>query len=72
MFINKNKQDIQSIKEEMKIEKHFNEIENRLSLIEAFHKNKKGRGFGIDPKWIFLIILLILFYLYLRSLGILK
>ena len=70
--INKNKQDIQNIKEEMKIEKHFNEIEKRLSILEALRKNKKGRGLGVDPKWIFIIILLILFYLYLRSLGILK
>lgn len=69
--INKNKQDIQDIKDKMSIEKHFNDIEKRLSVIEALYKNRKGR-FAIDPKWIFLIILLILFYLYLRSLGILK
>lgn len=70
--INKNKKDIQELREKMDIEKHFNEIEKRLAIIEALRRNKKGRGFSIDPKWIFLIILLILFYLYLRSLGILK
>ena len=70
--INKNKQDIQELKEKMSIGRHFNEIEKRLAILEALQKNRKGRGFAIDPKWIFLIILLILFYLYLRSLGILK
>lgn len=70
--INKNKEEIQDIKEKMSTEKHFNEIEKRLSLLEALLKNKKGQWFRIDPKWIFLVILLILFYLYLRSLGILK
>lgn len=70
--INKNTQNIQDLKDEMNIQKRFNEIEKRLAIIEALRKNKKGRGFPIDPKWIFLIILLILFYLYLRSLGILK
>lgn len=70
--ININKKDIQELKERMDTEKHFNEIEKRLSVLEALLKNKKGRGLFIDPKWIFLIILLILFYLYLRSLGILK
>ena len=70
--INKNKQDIQDIKEAMSIQKNFIEIEKRLAVLEALRKNKKGRGFAIDPKWVFLIILLILFYLYLRSLGILK
>lgn len=70
--ISKNKKDIQELKERMETEKHFNEVEKRLSVLEALLKNKKGRGLSIDPKWIFLIILLILFYLYLRSLGILK
>lgn len=68
--INKNTKEIQNIKEEMSIHKHFTEIEKRISLLEMLRKNKKGR-LAIDPKWIFLAILLILFYLYLRSLGIL-
>lgn len=71
-LINQNTKDIEEIKEKMSTEKHFNEIEKRISVLEALNKSKKGRGFGIDPKWIFLIILLILFYLYLKSLGILK
>lgn len=70
--INKNKQDIQELKEKMDTEKHFNEIEKKLYVLEALFKKKKGRGFVIDPKWIFLIILLILFYLYLKSIGIIK
>lgn len=67
--INKNTKEIQNIKEEMSIHKHFTEIEKRISLLEMLRKNKKGR-LAIDPKWIFLAILLILFYLYLRSIGI--
>ncbi len=70
--ISKNKKDIQELKERIETEKHFNEVEKRLSVLEVLLKNKKGRGFSIDPKWIFLFILLILFYLYLRSLGVLK
>ncbi len=65
--INSNKVEIQEIKGKMNAEKKFSEFDKRLSILEALNKNKKG--FAIDPKWIFLIILLILFYLYLRSLG---
>lgn len=68
--INKNTKEIENIKQEMNIQKHFTEIEKRLSVLEILRKNKRGR-FAIDPKWIFLAILLILFYLYLKSLGIL-
>lgn len=68
--INKNSEDIKELKEEMSIQKRFTEIEKRLSILEVLRKNRRGR-FAIDPKWIFFVILLILFYLYLRSLGIL-
>jgi len=68
--INNNKQEIQDIKDKMNTEKKFNEIDKRLSILEFFNKNRKGQ-IPINPKWFFLIILLVLFYLYLRSLGIL-
>jgi Flp pilus assembly protein TadB len=68
--INKNSEDIKELKEEMSIQKRFSEIEKRLSILEVLRKNRRGK-FAIDQNLIFLAILLILFYLYLRSLGIL-
>ena len=53
------------------IEKRFNEIEKKMAIMEASDKNKGKKG-QINPKWILIAILLVLFYLYLRSLGILK
>jgi len=47
--INKNTKEIREIKEEMAIQKRFNEIEKRLAMIEALRKNKK-KGFSVDPK----------------------
>ncbi|MBI2139379.1 hypothetical protein HYU14_00525 [Candidatus Woesearchaeota archaeon] len=68
--VNKNKKDIEDIKDKMDEEKRLYEIEKRISILEAFRRNRKA--FAIDPKWVFMGILIVLFYLYLRSLGFFK
>ncbi len=65
---NQNTLDLIELKEQMSLEKKFADIDKRLSIIEKL--SKKGAS-NIDPRWIFMIILLILFYLYLKSLDIL-
>ncbi len=57
-----NTKTISKIDEKMSLEKKFYELKTRLSILE----NKKG---VIDPKWPLLIIALVLFYLYIRSVG---
>ena len=52
-------------------EKRFMDVEKKLSVLEELQKNKKGQS-GTMMMWIAIILLIILFYLYLRSLGILK
>jgi len=66
--IDKNAQDIDSFKDQLKEEKRMAVFDKRLSILEALLRNKSGK-FEFDPIWFFMIILLVLFYLYLRSLG---
>ena len=46
-------------------EKHFHNLDKRLSILKLL--NKKGE---LDIRYLLFLILLVLFYLYLRSLGI--
>ncbi|MBI2577192.1 hypothetical protein HYV84_08325 [Candidatus Woesearchaeota archaeon] len=62
------KEEIETLKKELSLEKRFMEIEKKLSLVEIGLRGKKGIV-SLDPRWVFLIILLVLFFLYLRSLG---
>src|SRR3989344_2977303 len=66
--INDNSLDIKKVKEEMYLEKRFAEIEKDIAVIQSLLKNKKG-NINFDPRIILIIILLVLFYLYLKSLG---
>lgn len=61
--INKNKEDIEKIQ--------FHLIDKRLAILENKGGNTRrvGKKGYIDPKWIAVGILLLLFYLYLKSLG---
>ena len=63
--IQDNTDSINKIKDDLKVEKIFHTLEKRISLLEAL-KNKKAE---IDPLWVLFALLLVLFYLYLRSLG---
>lgn len=65
--IAKNSKDISEIKELLSMEKRFTEIDKRIAILEAL-KSKTGK-FSIHPLWIAIVILIVLFYLYLRSLG---
>ena len=64
--INTNQKDITDLKEKFNLEKRFNEIEKKIEVLNEKMKNKKG---SIDPRIVIMIILLLLFYLYLRSIG---
>jgi len=59
--------DILKLKKQMNEEKRFAEIEKKLAVLEVL----KGKKSQIDPRIIFLIILLIFVYFYLRSIGVL-
>ena len=65
-----NKRDVNEIKKSLNYHNLFNEMDVRVKVIERlFDKiNKKGQ---IDPRIIFIIIMLILLYLFLKSIGVL-
>lgn len=66
--INRHEEDIEQIKGKMRETERFAEIEKKIAVLEAINKkNKKGQ---IDPKIVLFIILLILLYFYLRSIGV--
>ena len=67
--INQNQKDIEEVKQMIEQQKKSFDIDKRVSILEAIMKNKKGR-YMLDPKVLFIIILIILFYLYLKSMGI--
>ena len=69
--INTTKEEIENMKKVLDLNETFNHIDVRLSVLEALvtmKKNKKGQT--IDPRFVFIILLLILLYLFLKSAGI--
>src|SRR3989344_4264214 len=66
--IENNTQELNVFKEKLKEEKRMNEFDKRLSILEVLLRSKAGK-FEFDPMWLFMALLLALFYLYLRSLG---
>jgi len=63
-----NNREIEEIKNSLKQNVLYNDMDVRLRVIENLLKNKRGQ---IDPKIIFWILLAILLYLFLKSIGIL-
>lgn len=63
--------DIEKINTKMNEEKRFNEIEKKIAVLEVLsvRRGKKGQ---IDPRIILFIILLILLYFYLKSIGLIN
>ena len=59
---------MEDIQKELRYEKRINELDKRIGLLEAFKKDKKGQT--IDPRWVILVILIILFYMYLKSIKV--
>lgn len=49
----------------------INEMDVRLKVIEKLFKRKNKKGQFIDPRIIWIIVLLILLYLFLKSIGVL-
>ena len=67
--LKENREKMEEIDKRLKQEEKLNEFDKRISILEAI-KNKKGQT--IDPRWIITIILIILLYMYLKSIGVIK
>ena len=66
--LKENRIKMEDIQKELRYEKRINELDKRIGLLEAFKKDKKGQT--IDPRWVILVILIILFYMYLKSIKV--
>jgi len=63
--IQKNTQAVKELKETMQFHQQFEKLKGRISSMEPF-LNRKGE---IDLRWVMLGGAFVLFYLYIRSLG---
>lgn len=63
------KKDLNIIKDKLNFKKEVYDLNTRILVIENMLKMKNKRG-QIDPRWILIIIIIILFYLYIKSKGI--
>ena len=66
--INRNHNEINKIKTSLNYHQLYSNMDKRLSVIEHILKNKRG---SIDPRILFWILIAILLYLLLKSVGIL-
>ncbi|MBS3140629.1 hypothetical protein J4405_00620 [Candidatus Woesearchaeota archaeon] len=62
------KKDLNIIKDKLNFKSDVAKLDTRISVIEELIKMKNRKG-QIDPRWIVLILIIILFLLYLRSKG---
>ena len=60
------RENLNDMKNELVLTKKMENIDARLSVIEK-HDNRKGQ---VDPRWVLIIIILIILYMYLRSIGV--
>ena len=65
-----NKRDIHEIKKSLNYKESFNNMDVRVRVIEKLLDKMNKRGQFIDPRIIYIIILLILLYLFLKSIGV--
>ena len=61
-----NSKTIKDIKRDINTQNLFNDMEKRLSVMEALSKSKKAM---IDPRILFAIVLAILLFLFLKSIN---
>lgn len=64
--IESNTRKIISIKKDINFKELYNNMEKRLSILEALRNSKRGQ---LDPRLPFIIILSLLLYLFLKSSG---
>ena len=69
--LKENKRDINEIKKSLNYHSLFSDMDVRLRVIETLLGKKNRKGQFIDPRIIWIIILLILIYLFLKSIGVL-
>jgi len=63
--------DLNNLKERFDIQKDIADLRSRVSFFEKMIGKRVGKKGAIDPRWIILIIILILLYLFLKQQGIL-
>jgi hypothetical protein len=64
--IDKNKKENQEIKKSLNLNKLFNDMDIRLKVLEKLIINKKAQ---IDPRILLWVIIAILLYLFLKTMG---
>jgi len=68
--INQNNKEITDIKKSLKFKDLYNNMDVRMKVLEKLSENRNKKA-QIDPRIIGIIILLILLYLFLKSMKIL-
>ena len=66
--IKKVKEDLNSLKEQINYNKQLENLKIKCAVMENMMLKNK-RGIIIDPRWVVIIIMLILFFLYMRAKG---
>jgi len=67
--IENQKKTIEDIEKNLKFKELFDNMNNRIKVVEELLRmNKKGSS-NMDPRIIMIVILIILFVLFLRSIG---
>jgi|TARA_Y100000310_G_scaffold345846_1_gene471136 flagellar motor component MotA len=61
--------DLNIIKDRLEFKREVDELKIRINSLENLIKMKGKKG-NIDPRWIIIVVILILFVLFLRSKGI--
>ena len=68
--INKIEKDLNNLEGRLDLSKDIAELKSRMSLFEKMQGKKIGKKGALDPRWIIILIILILLYLFLRQLGV--
>ena len=66
-----NRKEVHEIKKSLNLHDLFNAMDVRLKVVEKLLDKKNKRAQIIDPRIIWIIIMLILLYLFLKSVGVL-
>ncbi len=62
------KKDLNIIKDKLNFKKDMSDLNTKILVIENMLKIRNKRG-QIDPRWILIVIIIFLFYLYIKSKG---
>jgi len=69
--VQKNKKEIFELRKDLNLKNLFNEMDVRVKVLEELFLKKNKRGnVPVDPRFIFWILMAILLYLFLKSVGV--